>query len=691
MAKGKGINPFEQHVEKIVLGVVGVVFLGVVAMQFVGGTTKVSVENQDLDPDAAMTHIGRKASTLIAEVNDKTPTLPEAPTLGIEQAWRQGLAVGEPVEVAQLLRHVGPGSTSEDIGDGPVITGDFKYPELAIASPDKPLAVSFPHTLDPFEVASNPEIREIVPPSQPFDIAAISVEASFDAQALREKLAEDPDGDGRDFSRIPGQWWRDNVEILEVHLERADALDDAGNPVNLTRVGTLPGRESLMDLMEIDRENMTVDDANELVGFAREEAALVREPRFYRSIAGAPWMAPSDFAKLDEIEARQSDITRLVRRYDAIEQELATLYQQLADAGGQQRRTNSRDPGGGGGHGLGPDRPTGTPNAPDSRIVLIERRIDERVLQQQKVKLELEDLGVDETGKPIVTDPDQEFIDPLLDADTVRILAHDVRVEPGKSYIYRMRVVVNNPLFGHGQQLHEQQRHLASDPTIVGDWSAWSDPVSVLNDRYFFVTGANEAGLVGGPNATVEVYQFWYGYWRKGNTNIEPGDVIATDLRLPDANLLPIFDMAQINAALDSRRDARRPDPHGGGGHGVGLFDPRQDPADEVLPENATPAERLPPVQMGYVLLDVATIPGSEGRNQTQRAVFRGQGGQLVTRIPRADTSQALYERVKASAAEGLRQGRPEPEPEPEDPIRTPIRRTPPPSAPDDPGGPGGG
>ena len=87
------------------------------------------------------------------------------------------------------------------------------------------------------------------------------------------------------------------------------------------------------------------------------------------------------------------------------------------------------------------------------------------------------------------------------------------------------------------------------------------------------------------------------------------------------------------------------------------------------------------------MLLDVATVAGSEGRERSQ-AIFRGLGGQVVTRLPRADKALALYERVKASAAEGMRQGRPEPEPEEVivRPGRQPIR-----PPPDDPGKPGGG
>ncbi len=686
MAKGKGINPIEQHIEKIVLGVVGVVFLGVVAMQFVGGGTKVSVDNQELDPDAAMAHVGRKAETLLTQVKNPSPELPEAPAMGIAEAWQQGRTVGEPMQVASLMRNVGPVSADFDPSkiNEDEITGDYKYPALAIAGPDKPQAVSFPFTLDPFEVASSPEVRAIVPVSQPFDIAAISVEASFDAEQLRATLSNDPDGEGRDFAPIPNQWWRDNVEVIEVHLERAEGLDAAGEPINLVLVAALPGRETLMDLMPMDGGIKTMEDANELVGVAREEAARVREPRFYRAIAGAPWMSPSDFAKLDEIEARQSEIAQLVRRYDKASKDLEGLERRLAEAGAPAGGRNTpADP-----HGKGnPRQPRQRdPVQPqiDPKIRLIEGQIDETVLNQQRIELELEDLGVDPQGEPLVSE-EQEFVDPLLDADRVRLLAHDVDIEPGKTYVYRMRIVVNNPLFGHGQQLHEDQGQLASNPMINSDWSDWSDPVSVLQNEYFFVTTASEGDQIGGPRAGVEVYQYWYGYWRKGVTSIEPGDFIAVDLRLPDANLLPIFDMERLALQTDNQRNAPGRGP-GRTPHGQVNLD--LDSPDEELPPNAIAAEPLPPVSVDYVLLDVASVPGATGRDAIRRAIFRGDSGGLVWRHPQEETSQALYERVKNSAAEGLRQGRPEPEPEPEDVFVPPVRPIP---TNDDPPAPGGG
>lgn len=704
MAKTQGINFIERHIEKIVLGVVGLVFVFVLATQFVGSKTTVKINNQELDPESAVDEIAQQARLLRAQVEEENPELPAAPVLGLEEEWARlrSSADDRVLAVSPLVRPQGPAATADRVDEADVpVTGDYKYPELAVHAPSKPLTVSFWTTLDPFEVASNPELREIVGPKQPFDIPAVSIESTFDARKLRETLAMDPDGEGSAFSPIPIQWWRDNVEILEVQVERADAIDEQGNPVNLVRVGNLPGRKSLRELVDLP-EPLTAEALDELVGYAREEAKRVREPAFYRSIAGRPWMAPSDFAKLDEIEAQKAEIQRLVRQYRSIEEDLERTRQQLADArqGGpgapgriddfagdpmQRNRRPTRDPG---------------RQQEDPRIKRLNDTIDRLLLDQDRVKLQLEDMGVDETGEPIVgqEDDESEFADPLLESDEVRLLAHDVRVEQGRRYIYRTRVVVNNPLFGHGQQLHEDQRSLASSPTVASEWSEWSEPVEVLRDRYYFVTAASVGDMIGGPRANVEVYQFWYGYWRKGSSALEPGDAITAELRLPDPELLPIFDMEQLSSQVQirqndpdrNRRDRRRmlDDP---GAFGMPPPPRRgQDDDDAELPPGARPADPLPPVQIQAVLLDVGTMPG--GDENLTRAIFRGVVGALTPRIPRLDVSSALYERIKESAEEGLRQGRPEPEPEPEpDPIVRPPQRDRPPPSRDQQQAPGGG
>lgn len=79
-----------------------------------------------------------------------------------------------------------------------------------------------------------------------------------------------------------------------------------------------------------------------------------------------------------------------------------------------------------------------------------------------------------------------------------------------------MRVVVNNPLFAKEQFLSDAQKPAAASPTTEGEWSGWSSPISVERDRHFFVVSGSENDALGnGPRAAVEVYQFYYGYWRR--------------------------------------------------------------------------------------------------------------------------------------------------------------------------------
>ncbi|MFN9970643.1 MAG: hypothetical protein ACK58T_12155, partial [Phycisphaerae bacterium] len=62
--KLKGINPIEQHLEKAVVGVTGLVFLGVIAQQFLTQPNQVTVGNATLPPERAFEPVKQAADTL---------------------------------------------------------------------------------------------------------------------------------------------------------------------------------------------------------------------------------------------------------------------------------------------------------------------------------------------------------------------------------------------------------------------------------------------------------------------------------------------------------------------------------------------------------------------------------------------------------------------------------------------------
>src|SRR4029078_257798 len=97
---------------------------------------------------------------------------------------------------------------------------------------------------------------------------------------------------------------------------------------------------------------------------------------------------------------------------------------------------------------------------------------------------------------------------PLLENPDVQVWVHDLNVEPGKVYRYRVKLAVSNPFFGRGSALLPDQQDLAKNALLYGQPSEWSEPVRVLDDQYYFITSAAEADATGAARATAEVFKF---------------------------------------------------------------------------------------------------------------------------------------------------------------------------------------
>ena len=75
--KLKGVNPIEQHIEKIVLAIVLVILLAVLSMQFVLRPNDVDVGNRTVSPDQVYTVLESQANQLKSQISDLNPQLPE--------------------------------------------------------------------------------------------------------------------------------------------------------------------------------------------------------------------------------------------------------------------------------------------------------------------------------------------------------------------------------------------------------------------------------------------------------------------------------------------------------------------------------------------------------------------------------------------------------------------------------------
>jgi hypothetical protein len=676
--KKNRINPIEQHFEKAVLGGVSVALLGVVSMQFLGQTNYVQVGNSPtkVAPNRVFDPIAEEAERLLAQMRNPEPVFPDIPEQNVETRFQEvrRLSSASAVRVANF----GEGVTVE----GP--DGGIDRPESAAttyAMPSLPVpatiaAATYRGTIDPIEAITNEELRAYLPAEQPFDALAVSIEGVIDGAMLRDSLQLDPDGDEGPLRPLPLSWWRGNVDMLGVEIEREELMSDGSWAGQIVLSG-MPGEFSTLN--EVRQEGITPAELTEYAKSSQEYLRSIAQPAFPPTVAGPDWTQPSERQDDENLSDEDREIARLEGQVESLDRKIEGQELQLEKLGGGSSRSSagSGNERGGGRRGEGGGGQRSTVDPDERKRDQFEKRIEAFKRSRDRVLDQLADLGVfidDEQKDNQQTNEPEPPLPGILDAEGLPVWAHDFSAEPGKTYHYRMRVVLNNPLFGRDLYLSEGQKSVAEASTLEGEWSAWSNPLEVETDRHFFVVSASEDDQLGsGPRAAVEVYEFYYGYWRKGSTTLEPGDTIHARATLPED--LYIWD-------LDTLKELGRIPTMGGGGNplmprGGNERDRREaesdtrrtrreEPEEDELPEGASEGPTSLDLEVAAMLLDVVRLPGQTGAFQ---AVLRGSRGTIVVRDASGDKSRALYRRLATNAREGVDQGRPEPEANEQDPL----------------------
>jgi len=99
--------------------------------------------------------------------------------------------------------------------------------------------------------------------------------------------------------------------------------------------------------------------------------------------------------------------------------------------------------------------------------------------------------------------------------------AHDDTIEPRKSYRYRVRLGVFNPVAGTNQ-LSEQDLSRKNEVVLWSGFSDITEPVEIPGRLYFFAKHIREAAKV----VTVQVSKYVMGYWRSEDFTVSQGEVI---------------------------------------------------------------------------------------------------------------------------------------------------------------------
>lgn len=737
--KLKGINPLEQNADKIVLGVVGLAVVGAGALAFLAPGNTIKVGNQpNLPLQAAFDPVELAAQELQRNLDATEPRKPELPTFNLSSKVRLGNAL--PIKMPLgAERRLAMGS-APDIGKAPLggLPAAAAFGVPVVPRPTQATASSFSSTISPVEILRHPALAKLVPEVQPFDKAAVSMEASFDGAALRASLEADPDGDGP-LEAMPLGWWRegaggDQVEIVAVDWERETVLNADGNTPASPGIIAITPPPGFDDWMSMWNDSVkSLGDMPPAVERWRASREFVQRPAYYQTIAGPAWKRPSeapvagaDLGNQARIRNLRSQLDRALRDLDEARSDLQSARPDPRPGEREAGRGGGGGGGGGGKGGAGVPRSTPTPAAdPGQSRQAIERKIKNLEQRRDQLARQLTALGekVELTGQADAAAPGTELAArtlSTLDNSEVAVWAHDITAVPGATYRYRARVVINNPMYG--RNLQESQRAIADGSTMRSEWSEWSTPTTVDLPSYFFVTSADERSqLAPRPWATAELFVFYYGYYRSAIVRAEPGDVIAGEAKLPE---LKFADMEKLKGFVDSgnmpapaapaatpgqpapTRGGRGPtsapgkEDNVGGGSSVPTSGRGPARAPGAAPGPSGPAAtaseiytinapREKPLSTGAVMMDVLSLPQTDNVDRRGvKVMVLDREGYITIKMPDGDKDNDAYRKVKASAALGEKQG--QPEESPAAPTAPRPRDTGRPEAPRPPGGGGG-
>lgn len=118
----------------------------------------------------------------------------------------------------------------------------------------------------------------------------------------------------------------------------------------------------------------------------------------------------------------------------------------------------------------------------------------------------------------------------------------DFSVEPGKTYRYRVRLVLNNPNYGRRIAEAGGMQHVVEGQTRTTEWSDPTDPVRIDEDVKYFVADVRNPRRNPFPSARMDVFQ----YDTEHGTTINETFEVAVGQQIADeVNATTVIDPAQ--------------------------------------------------------------------------------------------------------------------------------------------------
>lgn len=555
--KTKGISFIEQHIEKIVLGVSGAVFVSVLVWQLFPNS--VTLDGQSVPFGEIDRRIAEKTTTLKGKLDQRQEPL--AAQLGdrladASPAFRESLASS--VSPSGPLGRFEPRLATLLQSDGAASGEPFHVPNFPAVAMRQTMQVD--DTLEDSVLQQFPDLKaRFSSQAGPFDISWAVPSAVLDLATVRAELQGTSRG-----AQIPSLWYRSTVFIVDIEFERERRLADGGWG-DAAMVAALPGAFTFREEIKKNPDAGLRDAAWDYLSDTARQRQIV-QPDFLPTkrsnfSAGAMLAEESSATSVEDPDVRRlrREVAKRTIEYKRIEDDLKGIGGPLDEAPRDDRRRDDGVGGGGrsgggqgggrpGGGGGGVNRPggglsgggaaggmTGRPGggAADPRdeetkkrrIAMTKRLRDlERRLQSAQERL---DRKLAETGAAAEGPDAGSTSGELAAADSLVLWAHDLGVEAGETYRYRAVARIYNPFFTNGGVLVEEQKSLGDPFTLGTARSEWSAPYTVTPPIAFFVVDAVPGeGRLGIGSATVDIYRYYDGVRRRERVAVQPGELI---------------------------------------------------------------------------------------------------------------------------------------------------------------------
>ncbi len=555
MAK-QAISPLEQHVDKAVLGVCGLLLLAAIALFLVSSPNKKELGGESAAPASVYNVVANEAERLARRIAEEAPpsTADKENPIPVLRRWMQNLLsaaslsplLRPPVPPLPAVPRVGPqGPTSDKIE----LARMLPPTQVKVAASGRTLAVMAP----PF-ILGGQSYTDPGAGTSDFEVAFnwVTVSGVFE-RAEQERLCReaeyhagrrDPYVVGVDLQRRERRWdgtfteWQDittyapivvgsppEITVIESGLIKTVSEDDLEIVAEFS--DPIRKQENQLDLMRPLFPLPLAGDYWKLPVYPDIDIVALDE-EYYLAAGATPVDRYEAMLEVPEEQTGQPDPRQeLERDIQRLENQLRRGYLTLAAAQAAEEEIKTKL------------------NRTDLSATQT-RRLEDLLIRTKKEVERLESSPLPQ-GPSVVQSPEQV------------VWAHDAlrnSVVSGKTYQYRMRLRLYNRYCAFPTPLANPED--AEKVVLATDWSDPTEPVTIKLDTEFFLASAS------GERVRADVFKWVEGNWIRQTFDVEAGEPIGGIKRVslpgdPPVKELVDFNTGAVVLEVDLLRSFRPP------------------------------------------------------------------------------------------------------------------------------------